>query len=50
MFNKYYKVAWMDIIKEWQDEIHNSTEFVDAIRRGGCGHPVLLDDAAGDKV
>jgi RelA/SpoT family (p)ppGpp synthetase len=42
VFNKYYKVAWMDIIKEWQDEIHNSTEFVDAIRRELLGKRVFV--------
>ena len=42
VFNKYYKVAWMDTIKEWQDEIHNSTEFVDAIRRELLGKRVFV--------
>eukprot|EP00614_Pseudopedinella_elastica_P014864 CAMPEP_0172583616 /NCGR_PEP_ID=MMETSP1068-20121228/3219_1 /TAXON_ID=35684 /ORGANISM="Pseudopedinella elastica, Strain CCMP716" /LENGTH=913 /DNA_ID=CAMNT_0013377481 /DNA_START=220 /DNA_END=2961 /DNA_ORIENTATION=+ len=41
LFNKY-QVAWMETIKEWQDEIHNSTEFVDAIRRELLGKRVFV--------
>lgn len=41
MFNKY-QVAWMTTIKEWQDEIHNSQEFVETIRRELLGKRVFV--------
>jgi len=41
IFNRY-QVAWMETIKEWQDEINNSTEFVEAIRRELLGKRVFI--------
>jgi GTP pyrophosphokinase len=40
VFNKY-QVAWLETVKEW-DEIHNSTEFLEAIRRELLGKRVFV--------
>lgn len=37
-----YQMHWMSTIKVWQNEIHNSTEFVDTIRRELLGKRVFV--------